>query len=220
MKTTGKIINVLGDSITEGANATRFECAYHQILQKICGFSRVNVYGVGGTRIAKQTVPSENQVYDRDFCSRADDMDRTADIVMVFGGTNDYGHGDAPLGDVNDRLNDTFCGCCYHLFKNLRDFYPKSDIIVVLPLRRLDDENPYGEQGKKSIAMGTLSDYAERIRQIAVKFAFPVCDLRAEEQLNPNVKVSAERYFTDGLHPNDAGHALLAEKIANFLAEI
>ena len=44
-------------------------------------------------------------------------------------------------------------------------------------------------------------------------------DLFSEPMLNPNVEELNKKYFADGLHPNDAGHALLAkvieEKIKN-----
>lgn len=34
---------------------------------------------------------------------RVDEMDDDADIVIVFGGTNGYGHGDAPMEDFESR---------------------------------------------------------------------------------------------------------------------
>ena len=41
------------------------------------------------------------------------------DTVFVFGGTNDYGHGDAPIGGFTDRTPDTFYGACHYLFSGL-----------------------------------------------------------------------------------------------------
>lgn len=43
---------------------------------------------------------------------RADEMDDDADIVIVFGGTNDYGHGDAPMENFESRTSKLFMGRC------------------------------------------------------------------------------------------------------------
>lgn len=37
-------------------------------------------------------------------------MDNDADIIIVFGGTNDFGNGDAPFGEMSDRTPYTFYG--------------------------------------------------------------------------------------------------------------
>lgn len=53
------------------------------------------------------------------FCGRLDEMDKNADAVVVFGGTNDYGHGDAPFGLFTDRTDETFYGACHTLMSEL-----------------------------------------------------------------------------------------------------
>lgn len=37
-------------------------------------------------------------------------MDRNCDIVVVYGGVNDYAHGDAPIGTPEDTTPSTFYG--------------------------------------------------------------------------------------------------------------
>ena len=220
MQTKGKILNVLGDSITEGANATEFSRAYHQILKNLGGFSQVNAYGIGGTRIAKQTVLLDGERPENCFLVRAENMQKNADIVLVFGGTNDYGHGDAPLGAIGDETDSTFCGACKILFSKLRALYPTACIIVILPLRRFNEDNPYGENGNKEIPSGTLGEYSSSLKEIAEEFSFPICDLREDVLLNPNDKELNEKYFGDGLHPNDAGHQILAERLFEFIENL
>ena len=109
MELKNKKINFLGDSITEGHGTSAKDKIYWSLIGKNEG-ATVRGYGIGGTRFAKQTKPSENPLFDLDFCTRAVEMDPDADIVVVFGGTNDYGHGDAPIGTPADRTNDTFYG--------------------------------------------------------------------------------------------------------------
>ena len=45
-------------------------------------------------------------------------------------------------------------------------------------------------------------------------------DLYAASGIQPNVPAMQTRYMPDGLHPNDAGHAMLAEMIARKLEQL
>ena len=101
MELKGTKINFLGDSITEGAGTSSPDRMFTMLIEREYGAICQN-YGIGGTRIARQKTPTEEK-WDRDFISRVPEMDNDADIVVVFGGTNDFGHGDAPLGTMNDR---------------------------------------------------------------------------------------------------------------------
>ena len=46
-------------------------------------------------------------------------------MVFVFGGTNDYGHGDAEIGTTEDNSPYTFCGGLNNLFAKLSAIYGK-----------------------------------------------------------------------------------------------
>ena len=78
----------------------------------------VKGYGVSGTRIAVQK-KEINEAWNENFIERAKRMDKNADIVCVFGGTNDYGHGDAPIGNIGDDNPATFYGALNTLFRYL-----------------------------------------------------------------------------------------------------
>lgn len=214
MELKGTKINFLGDSITEGAGTSAPENNFCMLIEReyeaIC-----QNYGIGGTRIARQQNPT-NEVWDRDFCMRVADMDPDADIVVVFGGTNDFGHGDAPLGCMSDRTPDTFYGALHTLYTSLIEKFPESPIIVLTPLHRLNEDNPRGD-GNKLQDVGTLKTYVEIIREVAEYYSLPVLDLYKDSGLQPKVPVIQQKYVPDGLHPNDAGHKILARKIAKFI---
>ena len=215
MELKGTKINFLGDSITAGGGASSIENAYCMLIEReyeaIC-----QNYGIGGTRIAKQHTPSDNPIFDNDFCSRVADMDADADIVAVFGGTNDFGHGDAPLGIMSDRTPDTFYGALHTLYISLLEKYSESPIVVMTPLHRLNEDNPRGD-GNKPRDVGNLKTYVDVIREVAEYYSLPVLDLYKESGLQPKVPIINEKYFADGLHPNDEGHKVIAKKIASFL---
>jgi len=207
MELKNKTINFLGDSITEGAGASRYENCYVEVLKKACSLSGARNYGIGGTRIARQRIPSENAKYDLDFCSRVAEMNPEADIVVVFGGTNDHGHGDAPLGSETDRTPDTFIGACHWLYAALKEKYT-CPVVILTPLHRAE------ENREDSIF---LKDYVNLIKAIAPQYGLPVLDLYEESAIN---RATLSALTGDGLHPNDAGHAILAKEIGEFLRKL
>ena len=222
MKLEGKIINFLGDSITEGYGTSDFEGAqekrYSHLIAEKYGLKRANNYGVCGSRIARQQVVTDN-LYDRDFCMRCHEMDPEADIVVVLGGTNDYGHGTAFIGRFEDRTPETFYGACHYLMRSLIERYPDGRIVFATPLHRLDEDNPHGD-GQKSWEGRPLRDYVNIIRRVAEYYSVALLDLYAAGGFQPEVPVLRERYMPDGLHPNDAGHRILADRIGRFLESL
>lgn len=215
MELKNKKINFLGDSITEGVGTTEKE----HIFLNVIGNNESAVcrnYGISGTRIARQQNKEPNNPFDNDFCARFPEMDKDADIVVVFGGTNDFGHGDAPIGNPEDRTPDTFYGALHTLYSGLITMYPESVIMVMTPLHRCNEDNPRGDGGKPE-NVGTLKKYVDIIREVAEFYSLPVLDLFALSGLQPRVPVIQEKYIPDGLHPNDAGHKIIASRLTAFL---
>ena len=213
MELKGTKINFLGDSITEGAGTSSHDKMYTMLIEREYGAICQN-YGIGGTRIARQKTPTEEK-WDRDFISRVPEMDNDADIVVVFGGTNDFGHGDAPIGTMSDRTPYTFYGALHCLYTALIEKYPGVPIVVLTPLHRLNEDSPKGDN--KPAPVGTLKEYVNIIREVAEYYSLPVLDLFKESGLQPKIPVIQQKYVPDGLHPNDDGNAILAHKIARFL---
>ncbi len=217
MNLQGKTILFLGDSITEAHGITSQEKRFTNLISEKTGAICRN-YGIGGTRIARQKTPSEIERHDLDFCMRVAEMQPQADIVVVFGGTNDFGHGDAPIGNFSDRTPDTFYGALHTLYTSLIEKYPQSVIVLLTPLHRLNENNPKGDRKPEPVA--TLKEYVQIIREVAEYYSLPICDLFANSGIQPAISVMKERYMPDGLHPNDAGHEILALKIAHFLENL
>ena len=216
MKLDGLAINFLGDSITEGCGTSGPEKTFTQVLARSCHLSAARNYGIGGTRIARQRTPSADSRIDRDFCRRAAEMDSNADIIVVFGGTNDFGHGDAPFGTRGDQTSETFCGALHVLFTKLYERYPAAQLVVMTPTHRLSEtDSVMNEFGVRR--SGNLRAYVQAIRDAAEDFAVPVLDLFRVSGIQPSVPALREAYMPDGLHPNDAGHAKIADKLIGFL---
>jgi len=222
MNINGFKVNFLGDSITEGVGVTDIaNCRYDNRLAVMCQLSAVNNYGISGTRLAHQTHPSEKPRYDLCFCGRAYNMDPDADMVVVYGGVNDYIHGDAPFGQIGDTTPATFCGAVYFLMNLLRELYGNKPVIFMTPARcflrhEVDDVNPSCHATKRPGGKELLA-YVDVIVETAKKFDVSVLDLYRDLGLDPHEQECYDTYTIDGLHFNDAGHAVLAQRLKEFI---
>ena len=95
MDIAGKTVAFLGDSITEGVGASCVENRYTDVFARLTGGVALN-YGISGTRIARQKVVTED-LFDRDFNMRVEEMDASADVVVVFGGTTTHPSANLPI---------------------------------------------------------------------------------------------------------------------------
>lgn len=221
MKLEGKIIDFLGDSITEGVGVTdRSNNRYDNVLKKACKLKAIYNYGIGGTRLAHQSAPSEKPRYDLCFCGRAYDLNPDADIIVVYGGVNDYIHGDAPIGKFGDETPATFYGAVRFLMNLLKTTYPGKVIVFMAPARLCYDGMnglaPSNRPMKKPDAL-PLYSYVEIIKKTAALFDIPVLDLYNELGIDPMQEEDKVKYTDDGLHFNDAGHHIIAKCLQQFL---
>lgn len=216
MELQGKKIAFLGDSITEGCGTSSMEHVYWNVIGRLTG-AEVYGYGIGGTRIAVQQVPTVERPWeDQYFASRVDDMIPDADVVVVFGGTNDFGHGDAALGSMADRTNNTFYGACHLLIQKLIARYPAAELVFMTPLHRSgEDETGYSGCGVR--CAGPLVRYVDAIAEVAAFYGVTVVDLFRTCPIQPQFPLLQERYMPDGLHPNDAGNELVARRLLSVL---
>ena len=207
MDLKGKTVIFLGDSITEGAAASSPDKIFHSVAARELELGKAVNAGIGGTRIARQQDRSDAYERAGNFNVRAQTLGE-ADLVVVLGGTNDFGHGDAPFGEMGDDTYDTFCGACRRLFAFLTEKYGRGRVAAVTPLHRADES--IARRGK------TLADYAAALGRIAREAGVPVLDMQENRVLDPNTAQGAP-LFADGLHPTDAGHAVFGRAVAAFL---
>ena len=223
MELKGKIIDFLGDSITEGVGVYDQNNRYDNIVHRRLELAAHYNYGIGGTRLAHQSAPSETPRYDLCFCGRAYLLEKSADLIVVYGGVNDYIHGDAYFGKMEDRTPETFCGAVYFLMNFLKTNYEGKQIVFMTPahmhFRGISDKCLTGRPMKKPDAQ-PLSAYVEVIKARGEELGIPVLDLFEKLPIDPNNESDREKYTVDGLHFNDDGQALLAKTLIDFLRSI
>ena len=216
MDIKGKKIAFLGDSITEGVGVSDISRVYWKLLEERDGCVSYG-FGISGSRIAKQYTPSEPRM-DKYFATRIPELTEDADMVVVFGGTNDYGHGDAPIGEFSDRDDGTFYGALHNLCQGLMEKYPTGTILFMTPLHRAVEDKYINDYGVRNV--GTLKDYVEIIKEVCEYYSIPVLDLYALSGIQPQIEVNRQVYAPDGLHPSDAGNELIYSRLSAFIKNL
>ena len=198
--------NAMGDSITEGSGATK---NYRTIISERTGVINRN-YGVSNTAIAKRGATSTN-----DMSIRYVDMDDDADIVTVFGGTNDHGN-NIPIGQWGDDTVDTVYGAMKILVEGLINKYMGKRIGFITPLPKYNTSN----NTDYSYPSASFMPYIECIKDVCKRYSIPVLDLYTESGIAPAMASVRTAMIPDGLHPNAVGHELISWQIQRFLERI
>ena len=222
MELKGKIIDFLGDSITDGVGVTYSKNRYYNVLKKQFQLKKVYVHAISGSRFAHQMVPSENPRYDLCFCGRAYTLYPKSDIIVVYGGVNDYVHGDAPIGKWGDTTPATFYGSVWFLMNLLKTEY-QAKIVFMTPARANYKDIVGGLPSKRPMKKPDalpLEGYVDIIKRTAQHFDIPVVDLFNNLGIDPNNPEDKEKYTVDGLHFNDLGHHALAKKLSEVLTSL
>lgn len=207
-KWCGKKVNAVGDSITE--HNFRTAKNYQDYITDKIGWI-VNNYGISGTGWrTPNTAGTQLPIY-----QRISSLDDTADLVTVFAGTNDYGETGVSfvLGSLGDTTGSTFYGALDVAMNALINRFPTKALAVFTPL---PDGGMWGSKAY------TMQQVADAIIQVANKYSVPVLDLFRVNNLNINNANAQDYFFKDpngdiSIHPNDAGHMRLADKILAFL---
>ena len=224
MELKGKIINFLGDSITEGVGVLdRENNRYDNILKRQYNLKEVYNYGIGGTRYAHQRIPSEKPRHDLCFCGRVYDLNPEADIFVIYGGVNDYIHGDAPIGSWGDNTPATFYGAVRFLMNFLKTNFESKTIVFITSAHMCyqgnSDTKVSVRPNKREDAL-PLIGYINIVKQTAKEFDIPVLDMFENLGIDPNKQEDREKYTIDGLHFNDEGHYFIANALGKFLESL
>lgn len=230
---TGKTVAFIGDSITYGVGSTD-NLNYVNDFASITGCTSINL-GYSGTCIAvgSKKVPNND---DHCFVTRATAENiGTADLIVVFGGTNDFSYNSKPIGDsfveetitAHDNIGskqliaptdlETFSGALHNLLQTiLNNAKQGAQLLLLTPMQR-KNYNVINPNSAQSNANGEfMMDYVKSIKEIGSFYSVPILDMYNDAEfcrLSPYF----DNYFPDGIHPNNAGHLVIAKKIAKFV---
>lgn len=158
-----------------------------------------------------------------DFITRIESVanPETYDLVVVFGGINDYIR-DIPMGESGGDKLTSFKPAVDDFFATLTETFVGARIAVLTPLRTSNYNNANTAGHKQS-------DYADYIRSVAQMYALPVLDLMNHSGFHPEHDTFRQRWTFknwtggdgtqgDGTHPiEEYERKHLAPMIRHFL---
>lgn len=193
-----KTVNCLGDSITHGViskptgGTTWTDDTWPKGVGTNLGCT-MNNYGVSATSICDGSSES--------FVTRLNRMsEQSIDLLLVFGGTNDYGDRRAvTLGTLSDSpaQGTNFYASFKYLISTAINKYPSALIGVITPMRR--------QSGGENANGISIEDIVNAEIDVAKYYGVPLLDFYHYGGINPAITVHYDNYARDGLHPTQAG---------------
>lgn len=206
----------VGDSITAGEQyTTKF---YYEYLQEMLNLSSVQKQATSGSCISAK---SDYGFKKSPLSSRYQTIP-DGDLIMIFMGSNDFGHA-TPLGTIEDTVDISFYGALNTIIPYVQSTHPNSQIVMVTPIHRAAQSSGMDSASDSAPNKegATLEDYANAIKDICKQYDLYCIDLFNLAEIDPNNKAILETCFNDDcLHPNAAGHEILAKAIAQELKNI
>ena len=209
----------LGDSITMGYGLADPAARFPTVFCALAGMTEVN-YGITGTLVARSGLSASDGTA---FIDRAPAME-DGDLIVVFGGTNDYFWSGTDLGSPDSDDPTRFCGAARLLCRQLTEKYHGKPIVFLLPYRMRGVGNFAGGHDPRDSSFHpsyepnlfgrTLADYCGILRDAAKEAGFLLLDLQEDPEIDVSRSDADYEAFTlDGCHPNEAGHRKIAEKL-------
>lgn len=148
-----------------------------------------------------------------DYCEANTETEFVGDVIIVSVGLL-ASINNLTIGNIDDTENTTFYGFLNQLITKLTTDNPYSRIVFVTPLQ------PYGYQ---------VETYRNAIISKCLKHSIPVIDAYAISGIDLNIgqlgieydtELSIQKISEDGVHLNQRGHQLLADRLLTFIEKL
>lgn len=212
---SGKTVQFIGDSITEGVtaitNSDGVKMTYVQYANKYLKIGTLlengkagRMFSMSGGEDYSLAATRENTIYNG------------ADVYVFYLGVNDY-LATPPTkryGNVNDMLSTAgYCGAVRQIMKHMQMYFSDREVIFVTayPLGRTVTAT-YTDTGLT--IQPTLTDYMDVLENLAKEYGFDVINLYDDKFMDCTSADVSNFFLEDGVHPNNVGHQILGEHIA------
>lgn len=144
------------------------------------------------------------------------DLSKTRILMLGFG-MNDYQNG-TPLEDPKDPVNEyTYAGALRSVLRSLKKEYPKLRIVLLTPTYSWYPDKE-GNCETLDWGGGLLEDYVSALLKIGAELDVETIDLYHDLYETDSFE-NWSKYVRDGVHPNENGMELIADKIKTYLEE-
>lgn len=223
----GARVGVIGDSISNanrGVNEPNENQIWWGLLKSKYNWI-TDIDGVSGTSIAPSNFTdfTTNHFSSDSRIQGFKNRGFNPDMILVFGGTNDFGRQastlNIQLGSISDAPSNTYGSSSFYsalkyMYNSLKRTYPNTKIVHVEPLQRADKGNPATQDGK------LLPDFITAINDVAKMYGVTVLRTFSESGLTYANMTAGGTYSGDGLHPNVAGHAVFSSYVSDKLEQL
>lgn len=213
-------ILILGDSISADYYGNYPKWVTHLIETGFFSIDRTTNDSIHATGFVATASASDTN----NFINRIEAITNSDsyDLVVVFGGINDYIKG-IPFGESGGDKTTHFVPAVDYFFEYLVNNFTQARIAIISPLRTSSSNAPNGK---------TQTDYADYIKSVAKSYSLPVLNLTDESGFCPSVVAFKNRWTLteyeggdgvtgDGVHPNEEyERGFLAPMIRAFLQSV
>ena len=203
----GKTLLVLGDSYTAGFGLRDGSHGWPDLVSEALGLEQRN-YSISGSSFAAGPRGSAPMV---ERCQELPKLP-APDIILLQGGSNDHVR-DIPLGQTEERDEESFCGALNLIVDHLQKTYPEAQIVCFTPW--------ISDGGQNGLSL-TAEDYVQAmVKLCAARNIFCYDASRTEENgMALNDEGFRSRFCLssmDRYHLNPAGHRRFAPVMADWL---
>lgn len=201
----GKKICAYGDSVTEQNKWQSFVSSYFN-----CSFYN---RGVGGTTVTQINSSTNHMSGD----TRIETIPTDSDVVLVFGGHNDWSSASINMGDIKtDALSESvsFKSAFALMLKKIQTRCPNAKIITMTPVGGRTEEASINQDKQFYIRDLCMTDFANAVKEISAYYGIPCIDINANSGINT---LNHTTYIADVIHPNVEGGKLIANEVINGL---
>ena len=230
-KLAGKKISFVGDSITNFGDTSKeyktatgytFNDTWVGQLLQLTGGTKGSIDAISGTTM--QATKLTDGSYYNVTLGRTELLAEDSDYIFILMGANDLrndgveGHSNnlgtiKPKGSLGTWDNNNtnfreFTGAYQLYLEKLLKRHAKAEVVLLTPLKA------FSENSEADIS-AVVDKYADRVIEIAKLYGLKYIDTREVGFTNFNHQL----YYSDGLHPNKAGHRKLARLVAEKVLE-
>lgn len=201
-KWQGKTWNVIGDSLTDANSWASIK--YHQVISSEKEMV-TNVHGFNGLGFTQLT-PGANAIPDK-----VANTETNADLITIFAGENDVRpivNGTRALGKFGDTGRDTYYGSLDYTFSQLVKRFPTKTIGAI-------SQTKHGKGDEATIRKMVVA-----LKEVCGSYGIPVLDLFNSGNVYAYNATFRADMMTDGIHFNNKGNKMLADKIGSFIESI
>lgn len=191
----------MGDSWTEENNTATNN--YVKLVENALNLDVTNL-GVSGTGF-KRGEANSNAYYQKTSSIPLD-----TDVLTIMASGNDLSQG-YTIGTATDTGTSTICGCINTLLDNIYTRFTgiRVGIISVGPWQNNTPEDTT-----------SFTTYVSKIKEICNLRGVPFLDIFHQSNLRPNDSTFRTNFMPDGVHPNNNGYKLFANRIIEFIKSL